>query len=195
MVTALQMSRYKGAWSNKTLLCLLHTSMYCNRTKAPSPCLQAAYAVANQCSAMVSTVEARETPRLHGPVDKFRSDINMELQKEKYLKVVLNRLGWSRHPSSLSVEDVCKVGQPASGKQAHVMNTAVLAGYLLDINMSVYFKHLLPKDLVRYSFTNFCIAGHSGLLAKRFSFACQAVSTSRFQICKCSLGRRRSLCD
>ena len=74
---------------------------------------------------MVSTVEARETPRLHGPVAKFRSDNNMGLQKEKYLKVVLNRLGWSRHPSSLSVEDVCKVGQPASGKQARVMHTAV----------------------------------------------------------------------
>ncbi|DBA96654.1 TPA: hypothetical protein ACH3X1_015511 [Trebouxia sp. C0004] len=71
--------------------------------------VQAAYAVANQCSAMVSTAEARETPTLHGPVAKFRNDKDMVLQKEKYLKVVLSRLGWSRHPSSLTVEDVCKV--------------------------------------------------------------------------------------
>ncbi|DBB14126.1 TPA: hypothetical protein ACH3X3_001078 [Trebouxia sp. C0006] len=71
--------------------------------------VQAAYAVANQCSAMVSTAEARETPTLHGPVVKFRNDKDVVLQKEKYLKVVLSRLGWSRHPSSLTVEDVCKV--------------------------------------------------------------------------------------
>ncbi|DBB14135.1 TPA: hypothetical protein ACH3X3_001087 [Trebouxia sp. C0006] len=71
--------------------------------------VQAAYAVANQCSAMVSTAEARETPTLHGPVVKFRNDKDVVLQKEKYLKVILSRLGWSRHPSSLTVEDVCKV--------------------------------------------------------------------------------------
>ncbi|DBB07453.1 TPA: hypothetical protein ACH3X3_008930 [Trebouxia sp. C0006] len=71
--------------------------------------VQAAYAVANQCSAMVSTAEARETPTLHGPVAKFRNDKDVVLQKEKYLKVVLSRLGWSRHPSSLTVEDACKV--------------------------------------------------------------------------------------
>ena len=58
---------------------------------------------------MVSTAEARETPTLHGPMAKFRNDTDMVLQKEKYLKVVLTRLGWSRHPSSLTVEDVCKV--------------------------------------------------------------------------------------
>ncbi|KAL3163146.1 hypothetical protein ABBQ32_009556 [Trebouxia sp. C0010 RCD-2024] len=58
---------------------------------------------------MVSTAEARETPTLHGLVAKFRNDKDMVLQKEKYLKVVLSRLGWSRHPSSLTVEDVCKV--------------------------------------------------------------------------------------
>ncbi len=59
---------------------------------------------------MISTVEARETPTLHGPVAKFRSDKDMVLQKEKYLKVVLSRLGWSRPSFSLTVEDICKVG-------------------------------------------------------------------------------------
>ncbi len=44
---------------------------------------------------MVSTAEARETPTLHGPVAKFRNDKDVVLQKEKYLKVVLSRLGWS----------------------------------------------------------------------------------------------------
>ncbi len=78
--------------------------------QAPSPCLQAAYAVANQCSAMVSTDEARESPTLHGPVAKFQSDNDMLLQNEKYLKVRLSRLGWSRPSSSLTVDDVCKVG-------------------------------------------------------------------------------------
>lgn len=71
--------------------------------------VQAAYAVANQCSAMVSTAEARETPKLHGPVAKFRSDTDRVLEKEKYLKVVLSRVGWSRSPSTLTAEDVRKV--------------------------------------------------------------------------------------
>ena len=75
---------------------------------------------------MVSTAEARETPKLHGPVAKFRNDKDMVLQKEKYLKVILSRLGWSRHPSSLTVEDVRKVGWPATNKQGTTMDTAML---------------------------------------------------------------------
>ena len=88
----------------------LSTSLYYKRTYAQSPCLQAADAVANQCPAMVSTAEARDTPTLHGPMAKFRHDKDIVLHKEKYLKVVLSRLGWSRHPSSLTVEGICKVG-------------------------------------------------------------------------------------
>lgn len=75
---------------------------------------------------MVSTAEARETPTLHGPVAKFRNDKDVVLQKEKYLKVVLSRLGWSRHPSSLTVEDVCKVGYLQLVTKASIMDTAVL---------------------------------------------------------------------
>ncbi len=75
---------------------------------------------------MVSTAEARETPTLHGPVAKFRNDKDMVLQKEKYLKVVLSRLGWSRHPSSLTVEDVCKVGYQQLVTKASIMDKAVL---------------------------------------------------------------------
>lgn len=75
---------------------------------------------------MVSTAEARETPTLHGPVVKFRNDKDVVLQKEKYLKVILSRLGWSRHPSSLTVEDVCKVGYLQLVTKASTMDTAVL---------------------------------------------------------------------
>ena len=75
---------------------------------------------------MVSTAEARETPTLHGPVTKFRNDKDVVLQKEKYLKVVLSRLGWSRHPSSLTMENVCKVGYQQLVTKASIVDTAGL---------------------------------------------------------------------
>lgn len=161
-----------------------------NRTSAQSSCPQAAYAVANQCSAMVSTAEARETPKLHGPVAKFRSDTDRVLQREKYLKVVLSRVGWSRSPSTLTAEDVRKVQLPATCKHGSLTSTTVfIACWAMTTVHCTCLKRLLPKDMVWYNFTNFCTAGHMGLLAKCVSLACQSASTPRFQICKYSLGQ------
>ena len=85
--------------------------------KDESSAVQAAYAVANDCNAMVSTVEAWESssslaslPTLHGPVTKYRSDLGRDLPHEQYLKVVLCRVGWARKASILASEDVRKVG-------------------------------------------------------------------------------------
>ena len=50
----------------------------------------------------------------------------MVLQKEKYPKVFQVRLGWSRHPSSLTVEHVGKVGYQQLVTKASIMDTAVL---------------------------------------------------------------------
>ena len=101
---------------------------------------------------MVSTAEGRETPKLHGPMVKFRNDTDMVLQNEKYLKVVLSRLGWSRHPSNLTVEDVCKVGQPAASNQASITDTAVLVA-CWTFTCQYPSKNLLPKDVVWCNFT------------------------------------------
>lgn len=80
--------------------------------------LQAAYGVANKCDAMVSTVATWEQnsslaslPTLHGHVTKYRSDLDRELPHEPYLNTVLWRLGWSCQPYTLTLEEVCKVGQ------------------------------------------------------------------------------------
>ena len=75
---------------------------------------------------MLSTAEASETPTLRGPVATFQNDKDMVLQKEKYLKVVLSRMGWLRRPSRLTVEDVCKVGYRQLLTKTSVMDTAVL---------------------------------------------------------------------
>ena len=49
-------------------------------------------------------------PALHGPVDMYRNDSDRMLPCEQYLKVILSRVGWSRAMSSLTLEEVCKVG-------------------------------------------------------------------------------------
>ncbi|KAL3151025.1 hypothetical protein ABBQ38_012896 [Trebouxia sp. C0009 RCD-2024] len=77
--------------------------------------VQAAYAVANKCNAMVSTAatweQSSSLASLHGPVTKYRSNLGRDLPHEQYLKTVLWRLGWSRQASTLTVEEVCKVVQ------------------------------------------------------------------------------------